>query len=202
VKLLDVHRRLLGLHRATFTTNDAVGALGVDVAHASKMLSRLCTSEHLVRLARGRWALAGQLVPFALPEALTAPKPSYVSLQSALYHHGLIEQIPDVVYAVTLAPTRRLTTPLGTVSLHHVAPEFFSGFALVGDHTVKLATAEKALVDTLYLTPARSRLFSALPELTLPSGFSKRRARSYLRLIESKRRRAMVSQRLEKLFDR
>ena len=30
----------------------------------------------------------GRLDPLAVPERLTAPQPAYVSLQSALYHHG------------------------------------------------------------------------------------------------------------------
>ena len=202
MKLVDAHQRLLRLRRPSFTTNDAVGALGLPVAHASKILARLSDSEHVVRLARGRWALPERLQPFALPEALTAPKPSYISLYSALYHHGLIEQIPDVVYAVTLAPTRRVTTPLGTVSLHHVAPRFFAGFELMDGNGVKLATPEKALVDTLYLAPARSRLFCALPELELPRGFSKRRTWSYVERIESPQRRSMVERRLEEVLAR
>ena len=37
---------------------------------------------------------------------------------------------------------------------------------------VKIASPEKALLDALYLRPARSRLFRALPELELPRTFS------------------------------
>ena len=37
-----------------------------------------------------------------------------------------------MTYAVTLARTRRYTTPLGTVSLHHVRPAFFFGYEDVG----------------------------------------------------------------------
>lgn len=200
MKLLDAHRRLLRLGRPTFTTNDVVGALGVPVVHASKILARFAESGHVARLVRGRWALPDKLNPFVLPEALTSPKPSYVSLHSALYHHGLVEQIPEVTYAVTLAPTRRIVTPLGVVSLHHVAPSFFTGYEVSVHDGVKLATMEKALVDVLYLAPARSRLFSALPELELPRSFSKRRAWGYAKLVRSERRRAMVAARLSKLL--
>jgi predicted transcriptional regulator of viral defense system len=153
-----------------------------------------------VRVARGRWALAGQLEPFGLPEALTAPTPSYVSLYSALHHHGLIEQIPEVIYAVTLGPTRTVSTPIGTVSLHHVVPRFYTGYEVTGPAAIKLATMEKALVDVFYFTPARSRLFTALPEIDWPQRFSVQRARSYLRLIESPRRQAMVARRLAQVL--
>lgn len=35
-----------------------------------------------------------------------------------------------------------------------------------------MATPEKALIDFLYLSPARSNLFRVLPELELPRDFS------------------------------
>lgn len=202
MRLTEAHRKLLDLGVATFSTNDAVAVLGVNVSYASKILHRLSESKHVIRLARGRWALPERLQPFALPEALTAPAPSYVSLYSALYHHGLIEQIPAVVYAVTLAATRRITTPLGTVSLHHVTPTFFTGFDTTGKDHVKIATPEKALVDVFYLRPARSRLFRALPELELPPTFSRRRAHSYLKRIGSRSRRQLVAERLERVLQR
>ena len=67
-----------------------------------------------------------------------------MSLYSALQYHGIIEQIPSVVYAVTTGRTQRIETPA--------------------------ATPEKALVDTLYLRPARSNLFRKLPEAELHCG--------------------------------
>ncbi len=53
---------------------------------------------------------------FALPELISAPYPAYVSMQSAFFHRGLIEQVPAVVYAATLGKPRRINTPLGTIS--------------------------------------------------------------------------------------
>jgi predicted transcriptional regulator of viral defense system len=201
VKLVDAHARLRELGVATFTTNDVAALLGIEGSHATKVLSRLREAGHVIRLARGRWALAGQLDRFALPEALTAPTPSYVSLYSALHHHGLIEQIPAAVFAVTLAPSRTVQTPLGTVSLHRVAPTFFFGYEQRGTGP-KIAVPEKALVDFLYLGPARSRRFRALPELELPRRFSARRARTMAGRIESKSRRAHVVSRLEAFLER
>ena len=75
----------------------------------------------------------------------------------------MISQVPAVTYAVTLARTRRFVTLLGTVSLHHVQPRFFFGYEDAGRAGGRLATPEKALVDFLYLTPARSRVFRRFP---------------------------------------
>ena len=115
--LIQAYSSLQRLGVPAFTTRDAAALLDQSPAHASQTLRRLALEGYLHHLGRGRWGLAGTLQSYALPESLTAPRPSYVSLYSALYHHGLIEQIPDVVYAVTLAETRRVTTPIATVSL-------------------------------------------------------------------------------------
>jgi len=62
---------------------------------------------------------------------------------------------------------------------------------------VKLASPEKALVDFLYLSPTRSRLFAALPELELPKGFSVRSARRWAALIPPGRLRTIVARELD-----
>jgi predicted transcriptional regulator of viral defense system len=199
---MTAHARLRELGVATFTTNDAAAALRIDGNHASQILQRLARTRHVVRLARGRWALPERVQAFMLPEALTAPKPSYVSLYSALHHHGLIEQIPEVVYAITLAPTRRIETPLGTVSLHQVVPEFFFGYEVEPRTGVKIATAEKALLDVLYLRQARSHAFRALPEMELPASFDIKRARAIARKISFAPRRKFVADQLERTLSR
>jgi len=152
VRLIDVHARLLKMGVPVFQTSDAAAFLGIGGAHASKMLARLAESGHLAKLGRGRWGFEGRIDPFALPEYLTAPYPSYVSLQSALYQHGMISQIPAMTYAVSIARTRKFTTALGTVSVHHVDPSFFFGHRTAGRGPGKIATPEKALMDFLYLS--------------------------------------------------
>ena len=52
----------------------------------------------------------------------------YLSLHTALHLRGLIEQIPEVVYAVSLDRTSRIVTPMATFSIHHLAPEVFGGY--------------------------------------------------------------------------
>ncbi len=123
-----------------------------------------------------------------------------MSLHSALYLHGMISQVPAVTYAVSLARARRFTTPLGTVSIHHVQPSFYFGFEDTG-HGGRLATPEKALVDFLYLAPARSHLFRALPELEWPKRFGTRKARSMIGRVEPERLRTLVSRRLDALLE-
>ena len=200
MKSIEAYRRLREVNASALDTADAAALLGIAGSHASRVLERLCEAGQIVRLKRGLWAFVDRLDPLQLPEYLTSPLPSYVSLQTALYHHGLVSQVPEVVYAVSPARTRRWVTPLATVSIHHLSPSFFFGFEAVGRNAMKMASPEKALLDCLYLSPARSRLFAQLPELELPEGFDVRKARTLVDRIPSARLRTIVLKRLNALL--
>lgn len=200
VRLVDVHARLLKMGMPAFQTSEAAAFLGIGVSHASKLAARLAAAGLLARLGRGRWGFRDKIDLFALPEYLTAPYPSYVSLQSALYHHGMISQIPSVIYAVSIARTRTYETDMGTVSIHHVDPSMFFGYQSMPRGAGKIASPEKALIDFLYLSPARTRLFRSLPELDFPKGFKVREARRIIRKVRSLRRRNRVSRLFEQLL--
>ena len=194
--------RLKRLRVPAATTADAAAVLGVSGEAASHTLRRLARSGLVTPLRKGVWALADRPDPLALAEYVTMPYPSYLSLQTALYQHGMIEQIPSMIFLVSLARSGRVETGLGTYSVHHVQPAFFDGFESLPDSGIKLATAEKALVDFLYLSPTRSRLFAALPELELPRGFRRSVAREWVGRIPSQRLRGIVARRLDEVLAR
>lgn len=192
------YARLRKLGTPVIETADAAAALRTSAGAANKVLTRLAEAGLVQRLFHGLWAIADAVDPLTLPDRLSAPYPSYVSLQTALYHHGLISQIPAVVYAVTLGRTRRLTTAVGTFSLHHVAPTLFGGFEVDGSG-LKLATPEKALFDVLYLSGKRTREFSTLPELELPRGFRWSELRRWVAGIDFARDRTLVERRIGRI---
>ncbi len=181
-----------------FETRDISALLGVTPANASVVLSRLAGHGFVTRLTRGRWLLAGQPNREQLAEQLAAPSPAYISLQSALCRHGVIEQVPEVIYAVTLGRARRIRTPAGTVSLHQISLQLFGGFE-IGNDGAKVATAEKALFDILYLSPTRTRLFVHLPELEFPKAFRWAEVALWIKKIAGKNRRAFVEQKFRPL---
>jgi predicted transcriptional regulator of viral defense system len=154
------HVRALG--KPVVTTDDAALALGAERSATTHALKRLATAGLLQRIRHGLWAIDPNLDPLVVPEYLTAPFPSYISFQSALFFHGMVSQIPNVIYVASLALTRTVRTSLGTYSIHRLAPTFFGGYDTVKTSGARLATPEKALLDTLYLVPARSRLFAHL----------------------------------------
>ena len=73
---------------------------------------RLARSGFVRRVSRGLWLADDGARLDRLAERIAAPYPAYVSLQSALFRHGLIKQVPSVVYAVTPGRTRRVRRPL------------------------------------------------------------------------------------------
>lgn len=195
MKLIEAFSCLARFHQPFFTTNDAATLWQLTPAHASKLLSRLHEQKLLLNLGRAKWALTG-IDPLAAVEFLTAPEPAYLSLQTALYHHGMVSQIPAVIYAISTSRTRRHETELGTYSIHHVEPKFFYGFTTVGKHNIKIATPEKALLDIFYLSPARSGLFRKLPEIELPRSFNFTVAKKLIQKIPSSQRRHMLESKL------
>jgi predicted transcriptional regulator of viral defense system len=174
-------------------TADVSALLKINDSHASKILSRLVKAGRFIRLMRGKWLTTNQVDPLILPEYLTSPFPSYISLQTALFYYGMISQIPHTIYAVTIARTRIYKTPVGVISAHHIQPDFFFDFGMTGE--IKIATPEKALIDLLYLTPSKSKLFKTLPELEIPSTFNHKKANKIIEKIPSIRRRTLVMER-------
>jgi len=196
----EAYGRLLDLGVATVETADVAAALRLSTSAATKLLGRLAKARLVTRLRSGLWLLARNAAnPYVLAEAITSPLPSYVSLQTALYLHGMIEQVPGVIYLVSLARTQKIATSVGVFSVHHIAPELFDGFESRADGT-KLATPEKALFDVAYLSGGRSRLFAHLPELELPARFRRGRLREWTRRITASRKRSMVETRIQTIL--
>jgi predicted transcriptional regulator of viral defense system len=185
-----------------FETADVAAVLHMQTSAATMLLNRLARAGLMLRLRKGQWLL-GDAPPnrYALAEYVTAPFPSYVSLQSALYLHGMIDQIPTVVYLVSLARSQHITTSVAEYSVHHIAPELFDGFEARPDGT-KLATPEKALFDVIYLSGGRTRVFARLPELELPAKFRRSHLEAWTKRIGSSRRRSMVETRIEAVLAR
>ena len=143
MKLIEAEQKILALNQPVIQTRDVSAILNIPHAQASKILERLTAAGKFVRLIRGKWATSKQIDPLILPEYLTAPFPAYISLQTALFYHGMISQIPHTIYAVSLARTKQYTTQLATISIHHLHPDFFFG---EWRKEIKMATPEKALM--------------------------------------------------------
>lgn len=165
--------------------------VGVEPVFDSSLLLAGETDDADLRRQLSRWTSAGRLVQirrglYALPEpwARTRPHPftianrlkrgSYVSLQSALAFRGAIPEYAPVTTSITTGRPGVLHTPLGDYRYRHLTPELFWGArreeVSPGQHAV-VATAEKALLDLVHLTP-RADQMAFLRELRLePTAF-------------------------------
>ena len=195
----EAYAALRRLGVPVLSTSDAAAALSSSIAAASKTLTRLMRAGLVTAVRHNLWWLDGPPDPYRLPAFLTAPLDSYLSLHSALHLRGVIEQIPEILYAVSLARTQRITTSVATFSIHRIAPEIFGGYTESASG-VKLASAEKALFDFAYLSAGRSRLFTELPELELPRGFRRAELKHWLAKVPSARARTITSRKLEALI--
>lgn len=200
MRLLSALKILQNVGIPVMETRDVAYKLGLSNVHASQVLRRLALEKHIIHLSRGLWVIDLQGNPLNLPEYLVAPFPCYVSLQTALYHHGMIDQIPRVITVVSLARTRLIKTSLATVSVHHIVPEFFFDYEIDLKTQIKMATPEKALLDIFYLQPAKSLWFKNLPEVEIPKSFNVKKAFDMINRIPSKGRRTLVKETLHSFF--
>ncbi len=193
--------KLRSQYIAAFTTRDAATLLEVSISAAAKLLERLAVVGLVVRVMRGRWVIPDKFNRLCLPE-FVAGQPAYVSLQSALSYHGMIDQIPSAVYGMTCGRGGHVVTPLGQVSLHHVQPDFFTGYDTPTEISwLKIATPEKAIVDILYLRMTSLGDFKGLPEVEWPKNFKWGVARKFARLTPPGARRTLILSALADLQD-
>ena len=130
-----------------------------DPADVRRQLARWMAAGKILQLRRNVYALAPPWRrvhphPFLVANELHAP--SYVSLQSALAHHGLVPEAVPVTTSVTTARPVEFDTPLGRFTYRHLRPDVAFGYEptqVAPDQEALVADPAKALLDLVYLTP-------------------------------------------------
>ena len=147
-------------------------------ADVRRQLNRWGKTGKVQQLRRGVYMLNNPYVkrpvhPFVAANILK--RASYVSLQSALAHYGMIPEYVPVITSVTTGRPEELSTPIGRFQFRHVSGQLFGGFREVEvapGLLALLATPYKALVDLLYLTPhSDNQDFLHELRVTKPAGF-------------------------------
>jgi len=120
--------------------------------------------QYLIKLYKKNYANK-----FSLPSledvAMFYGKPCYISFESALSECGIISQMPQVLTCATTRKLQNLKTPLGEIIFHHLNPRLFNNFK--NNNGILFATAEKALLDYLYIALNNKKLISFLDEFDL-----------------------------------
>ena len=131
-------------------------------------LKRACHNGDLIRIRNGLYLLGKERRKYPYNSFEVANfilEPSYVSLESALSHYGLI---PEAVYTTTSVTTRKnleQDTPIGHFSFSHLKTNYFNfGFYQVreADCRYLVATPLKALMDYIVL---RKKFYKTIEDL-------------------------------------
>ena len=161
-----------------FTTRDYAAASGASMSSASRRLDRLSKRDALTQVTKGVWANTAHphFHPLACVPYLLGKEQGYVSFLTALHLHGVLSQIPRTYQVATTGRPRLLDSPVGRFEFLRIKPDLMShGVDWSDTHQpFLLASAEKALLDTLYISTRKSRRFSSLPELDLQTAFDRR----------------------------
>jgi predicted transcriptional regulator of viral defense system len=186
-----------------FTTRDFANFSSISMPSASKRLLRLADRKLLTRITKGLWANTGHphFHPLACVPYLLGNEQGYVSFLSALHLHGLISQIPKTLQIATTGHARTLNSPVGQYEFMQIKPELMKqGIEWSNTHLPYLiATAEKALIDALYLSTRKRRRFSRLPEVDIQhSAFRKR---EFERLLKQLPVSTRISARMQLRWD-
>lgn len=131
-----------------------MGMIG-DYADTTKKLASMERSGEIIRLKRGLYVIDGSDFGFPLSMPICSNHiygPSYVSLQWALSHYGLIPERVHVMTAITVKRSREFSNQLGRFTYMQV-PERYFAIGIRNENSdgtnFLIATPEKALCDLI-----------------------------------------------------
>ncbi len=138
-------------------TSQALCGLQPDTNTLRRQLSEWVKKGFVIQLKRGVYTLTDQdrnqpLSLFFVANQLYYP--SYVSLESALSHYGLIPEKVTQHTSISTKKTQAFSNALGEFNYYHVKTPLFFGFKKIQQPNQQhflIATPEKALFDYLYL---------------------------------------------------
>ena len=154
-----------------FTTCDYAQSSNLEISAASRQLHRLFKKHLIEKVTRGIWANINHPYynPLGAVPHLLGKEHGYVSFLTALNQHGVISQIPARFQIATTGHTRELVCSISHFEFIHINPSMTNkGIEWAGSKSNYLiACAEKALLDTLYISTRKGKRFSSLPEIDL-----------------------------------
>ena len=185
------------------TTRHYALLCGTRMDVASRQLARLARQGALVRVTRGVWCQPDhpRFTPYAVVPPLLGNEQGYVSFLAALHLHGLISQIPGSIQVATTGHTRCLEAPFARYEFLRIQPSMMvEGFgASATDPPYFVASAAKALLDTLYIATRKGRRFASLPELAIGEATARELRRLLRRQVQAAPIRHAIEMRLEGL---
>lgn len=131
-----------------YSFSELLRVSGLTIPALHRAIQRMRQKKILYKLGKGFFANS-----FATPRLEEVIgylyPPCYLSLESALFMHGIMEQTPHVLTCVTTNKTKRFNTDLGEIHYAHIKKGLFFGYSI--EDRVPLADPEKAALDFIYI---------------------------------------------------
>lgn len=148
---IQVQEKLKDSGLVVFTPREFYDIFSIPPRTGSVFISRNVKSGLFLKLRNNYYMLKSSSPPlYSIANKLY--QPSYVSLESALSHYGIIPEAVYAVTSVTAKPTREFKTPRAVFSYQRIKKSVFTGYSPVPmeGSIVLMAQPEKALADYLY----------------------------------------------------
>ena len=123
---------------------------------AKNVITRLTRNGWLIRVKRGLYAISDlsnrgflSLAPYVVANLLV--RDSYVSFESALAYHGMFDQLTNKTISISQVQYKAVQLQSVEYSFVKVLDKWFFGWQEVSidNKAVRMATAEKALIDMI-----------------------------------------------------
>ena len=145
-----------------------------DETQVKNIITKLTVDGWLIRLKRGLYAISDlsnrgflSLFPYVVANLLVAK--SYVSFESALSYYGMFDQLTDKV--VSISQMRYKTAQINAMeySFVNIQEKWFFGWqeVLIDTKKVRIATAEKALIDMIQFHKSKYSVDIVIEKLRL-----------------------------------
>lgn len=127
-----------------------------DYQQTKNLITKLVKNGWLIRIKNGLYAISdlssrGFLSLSFYVVAGLLVKDSYVSFESALQHYGMFDQLTNKIISVSLKKFKTILLNNTEYSFIQTKEKLFFGWqkAVIDNKTVRVATAEKALIDII-----------------------------------------------------
>ncbi|MDP2864587.1 MAG: hypothetical protein Q8N73_02975 [bacterium] len=189
---LEVEEKLKSLNLLVFTPREFRDIFGVKKNTVSLFIKRSLKSGLFIKLRNGFYVLTDSNPSYYFL-ANKLYQPSYISLEKALSHYGIIPETVYSITSITTKPTREFKTPKGIFSYQRIKKEAFVGYEPkdIGGATVFFAEPEKALADYLYFVDLKKISLNDRLEL---KNIKKTKLLAFLRLFKRRSLFKLVEQ--------
>lgn len=164
-------------------------------------ISNLSKKKYITKIKNGLYVFSDKKNVVS-PEHLAFKiyEPSYISLERALYHYGIIPEIVYNITSVSTRTTRKFKNNFGTFIYRNIKKELFWGYQQKekNEQVYLIAEPEKALLDYIYFNRHKIKNADDIEELRLNyfliEKLNIKKLKKYLALFKNKKMNEIVCQ--------